>query len=111
MKRGDLVTVALPGSYGKPRPALVVQSEGLFAVDSVLVAIISSHQIDAPLYRLPLAPSSKNGLREPSDVLAEKLFTIPRVKIGPIIGHASDEEMLALNRMLAFVLGLSEIER
>jgi len=107
MKRGDLVTVALPGSYGKPRPAIIVQSDGLSAVDSVLVAILSTYQLDAPLYRLSLSPSSANGLRESSDVLVEKLFAVPRAKIGPVFGRASDEQMLQLNGMLAFVLGLT----
>ncbi|AMJ59149.1 type II toxin-antitoxin system PemK/MazF family toxin [Bosea sp. PAMC 26642] len=111
MRRGDLVTVALPGSYGKPRPAIVVQSERMSDVNSVVVAILSSHQLDAPLYRLPLVPSKTNGLHWPSDVLAEKLFTVPKEKVGPAFGHASDEQMLTLNRMLAFVLGLYDVER
>jgi mRNA interferase MazF len=108
MKRGDFVTVALSGTYGKPRPAIIVQSDGLLAVDSVLVAILSTHQLAAPLYRLSLWPSAENGLREPSDVLVEKIFAVPRFKIGPAFGRASDEQMLELNGMLAFVLGLSE---
>lgn len=108
MKRGDFVTVALAGDYGKPRPAIIIQSDGLAAIDSVLVATLSTHRQDAPLFRLQIEPNSRNGLRQTSDILAEKLFAVPRSKIGPVFGHADDEQMLALNRMLAFVLGLAE---
>ena len=108
MKRGDFVSVALPGDYGKPRPAIIVQSDGLLAVDSVLVAILSTHQLYAQLYRLSFVPSAANGLREPSDILVEKLFAVPRAKVGPVFGRANDTEMTELNGMLAFVLGLSE---
>lgn len=108
MRRGDLVTVALSGDYGKPRPAIIVQADALTAVDSVLVATLSTHHLDTPLFRLPLVPSSKNGLREPSDVLVEKLFAVPRSKVGPVFGRADEEQMLTLNRTLAFVLGLAE---
>ena len=108
MRRGDFVTVAISGDCGKPRPAIIVQSDGLEAVDSVLVATLSTHMRDAPLFRLPVSPTPRNGLREPSDILAEKLFAVPRVKVGPVFGRADDEQMLALNRMLAFVLGLTE---
>jgi mRNA interferase MazF len=108
MRRGDFVTVALSGNYGKPRPAIVIQSDGLTAVDSVLIATLSTHQLDAPLFRLPMSPSPKNGLREHCDILAEKLFAVPRTKVGAVFGRADDDQMLALNRILAFVLGLSE---
>ena len=109
MKRGDLVTVAAAGDYGKPRPAIIVQSDALLAVDSVLVALISSHRREAPLYRLSLSPTAQNGLREPSDVLVEKIIAMPRVKIGPTFGSVDDEQLLLLNRMLAFVLGLADL--
>ncbi len=110
MRRGDFVTVALAGDYGKPRPAVIVQSDGLTTVDSILVAALSTHRQDAPLFRLQIEPNHRNGLRQPSDILAEKLFAVPRAKVGAVFGHADDEQMLALNRMLAFVLGLADPE-
>ena len=27
MRRGDILTVAAPGDYGKPRPAVLIQSD------------------------------------------------------------------------------------
>ncbi len=107
MKRGDIVTVALSGDYGKPRPALVVQSDHL-AGESVIVVLLTSTLRDAPLYRLPLPPDEATGLREPSQVMIDKLATVRRDRIGSVIGRADDTTMLALSRMLAFVIGLSD---
>ena len=109
MKRGDVVVATVPGAYGKPRPAVVVQSDALAGVDSVLIALISSYQSDAPLYRLPCPVTDDTGLREPSDILVEKIIAIPRQKIGQTVGRLGEAEMIALNRILAFVLGLGDI--
>ena len=43
-KRGDLVTVSLPGDYGKPRPALVIQNDLLNELDSLVLCPVSSDQ-------------------------------------------------------------------
>ena len=72
MKRGDIVTVSAPGAYGKPRPAVVIQSDFLNQNDSVLVALVTSTLIDAPFFRLLLQPTEENGLRVPSQVMADK---------------------------------------
>ena len=42
MKRGDLVTVALQGDLGKPRPALVIQSDLFEAHPSVTILPVTS---------------------------------------------------------------------
>jgi mRNA interferase MazF len=54
VRRGDIVTVAAPGDYGKHRPAIVIQSDWLKATDSILVVLLTSSLVDAPLYRLLL---------------------------------------------------------
>ena len=77
MKRGDLVTVSAPRDYGKPRPAVVVQSDWLTATDSVLVALLTSELVNAPLYRLTIEPSDANGLKAPSQVMIDKIVAIP----------------------------------
>jgi mRNA interferase MazF len=63
MRRGDLVTVALQGAYGKPRPALVIQSDLFDAHPSVAVLPVTSELRDAPLFRIRVEPDAKNGLR------------------------------------------------
>lgn len=105
MKRGDLVTVAMPGDFGKPRPALVIQSDQFSAAATISVLLLSGTLVDAPLIRIPLEPSPENGLQKSSQIMVDKIMTIRRDKIGPVIGHLTDEAMLAVNRALALFLG------
>ena len=106
MRRGDLVTVSAPRDYGKPRPAVVIQSDWLTATDSVLVALLASARVEAPLYRLTIEPSQLNGLKAPSQVMIDKIVAIPRKKCGSVIGHLN--ERIALNHMLAVIVGIAD---
>ena len=106
MRRGDLVTVSAPRAYGKPRPAVVIQSDWLTATDSVLVALLTSARVEAPLYRLTVEPSQLNGLKAPSQVMIDKIVAIPRKKCGSVIGHLN--ERIALNHMLAVIVGIAD---
>jgi mRNA interferase MazF len=106
MRRGDLVTVAAPGSYGKPRPAVIVQTDLLDAHSSVLVALVTSTLVDSPLFRLSVHPDEANGLRTESQIMADRIMAVPREKVGGVIGRLGDEVMLRLNRAVAFVMGL-----
>lgn len=108
MKRGDLVTVAAQGDYGKPRPAVVIQSDVLDVADSVLVALLTSTLADAPLYRLTLEPTAGNGLKAASQVMVDKVLAYPRAKCGPVIGRLSPQDMLAINNMLLVMIGLAD---
>ena len=104
-RRGDLITVALRGDFGKPRPAVIIQSDYL-TTHSVLVCPLTSDPIDAPLYRLAIPAAPANGLRVDSYVMAEKISAIPRWKLGGVIGRLDDEQIVALNRLLAEITGL-----
>ena len=108
MKRGDLVTVSAPGDYGKPRPAVVVQSDWLTATDSVLVALLTSALVKAPLYRLMIEPAEVNGLKAPSQAMIDKIVAIPREKCGRVVGRLNESERIALNYMLAVVIGIAD---
>lgn len=113
MKRGDLVTVAAQGDYGKPRLAVVIQSDALVDADSVLVALLTSALNDAPFYRLSLEPTETNGLKAPSQVMIDKIIidkiiAYPRAKCGAVIGRLSQQDMLALNSMLSVMIGLAD---
>ena len=107
MKRGDLVTVAVPGDFGKPRPALVVQSDRFDESASVTVLLISSTLVDAPLIRPTLEPTETNGLRKPSQVMVDKIMTVKRDKLGQQFGSLEDEDMLRVTRSLAIFLGIA----
>jgi mRNA interferase MazF len=107
MKRGDLVTVALQGAYGKPRPALVIQSDLFDTHPSITVLPVTSELRDAPLFRIRVEPSGGNGLRQASDVMVDKPQSVPRDKVGEPIGSLSDDTMLRVNRALALFLGFA----
>ena len=80
MRRGDLVTVAAPGDYGKPRPAVVIQGDVINQAepDSVILALMTGTLRDAPLLRLTIEPTPTNGLQKSSQVMVDKLVTVRR---------------------------------
>lgn len=107
MKRGDVVTVALQGDLGKPRPAVIVQSDLFNAHPSVTILPITGELREAPLFRIAVNPSRDNGLRKPSQVMVDKPQSVSREKIGTAVGSLDDEQMVAINRALAVFLGLA----
>lgn len=108
MKRGDIVTVALSGDYGKPRPAVVIQSDALAETDSVLVCLLTTTLRDTPFYRVTVAPSPGNGLREPSQVMVDKVMAVRRDRCGAVIGKLDERGLASVGRVLAFVAGLAD---
>ena len=109
MKRGDIATVALQGDYGKPRPAVVIESDRLPPTDSVLVCVMTSAlRAEAPFRRHTVDASPATGLRVASQVMADKIFAVRRSKCGPPIGLLSQAEMRALSRKLALLIGVAD---
>lgn len=106
MTYGDLITVSLRGDYGKPRPALIVQSNRYAHLNSVTVLPLTSHLTASEPCRVIIEPSSINGLRERSMVMVDKAATVAREKTGPVIGSLSTGDMAAVNRALAIFLGI-----
>ena len=108
MKRGNVVTVAIQGDFGKPRPALVLQSDVFSDIHAtVTVALISSEIVQAPIFRLDIEPNETNGLSRPSQVQIDKIMSIRSEKIGSVIGKLNDVMMVRVNRALALWLGLA----
>jgi mRNA interferase MazF len=106
MKRGDFVTIVQLGDFGKPRPALVIQSDLFNDIHpTVTVLLVSSLIVIAPLIRITVEPNEHNGLKKTSQIQIDKIMTIKREKIGQIIGQASDTLMLSITRALAVFLG------
>ena len=107
MNRGDVVITAAPGDYGKPRPALVVQSDFFNpAHGSVVVCLITSHLVEAPLFRVPIQPAPGNGLRHDSQVMADKLVSLPLERIKKKAGRLSDAQMARVDEALRLWLDL-----
>jgi len=108
VKRGDLVVVAMPGDYGKPRPALVVQSD-LFndTHASITVAPVTSTIVDTPLFRVTVEPSRGNGLRLVSQIMVDKVTTVRRQRLAQTIGRLDEDVMLRVSRALALWFGIA----
>jgi len=107
LNRGDLVIVSAPGSYGKPRPGLVIQSDGFEDTGSLTVLLMSSHlKPDSPLIRYTIQPLESNGLNLPTDVMIDKIFTIPRDRMGNKIGKLTSAQMAEITASLAIFLGI-----
>jgi len=106
IRRADVFTAAIRGDYGKPRPVVVIQSDLLKALNSVIVCPITSavKELD---FRVTLTPSASNGLQKTSQIMADKILTLPRAKLDQRIGQLDRQTMLALNRVLLLVMGLA----
>ena len=106
MKRGDLVTIAVSGDYGKPRPALVVQSDAFDLHPSVIVLPLTTELHDTPLFRVTVHAGKETGLRSISQIMVDKATAVPRPKIGQRIGRVNAETMRAVNQALRGLLEL-----
>jgi mRNA interferase MazF len=109
MRRGDVVTVAAAGDYGKPRPAVIVQTDALPAAHaSIVICQMTSECTDTPDFRVTIDPTAQNGLRVRSQVMADKPVTVRRERIGRRVGHLEDRDISRINIALAFVMGLAD---
>ncbi len=106
--RGDFVTIAIQGDFGKPRPALVVQADQFDEHATVTVLLVSSAQVNAPLFRITVLPSAENGLQKPSQVMVDKAMTVKRNKLGQAFGRIDADAMIEVERCLAVFLGIAK---
>lgn len=110
LSRGSMVTVATQGDFGKPRPAVIVQSTRLMqaAPETAVICPLTTEMGRHPALRIRVEPSPTNGLQQPSEIMADKILTVHRSKIGKVIGRLEAETLEDLNRSLAFVIGLAD---
>jgi mRNA interferase MazF len=105
MKQGDIITVSLPGDYGKPRPAVIIQSDVYADLNSLTVLPLTSTILGLERTRVQVSPSPLNGLRIESQIMVEKISTLAKAKAGPPIGQLSPDDFAAVHRALAIFLG------
>jgi mRNA interferase MazF len=106
--RGEIYTAAARGPYtGKPRPVVVLQDDRFDATASVTICPFTTNPVEAPLLRLPIDPSEDNGLEQRSQLMVDKVTTVPRSSLGERLGNLRDEQLVALNRSLIVFLGLA----
>lgn len=108
MTRGDLVTVAIPGDIGKPRPALVIQADQFHEQATRTLLPVTSTLVAAPLFRITLEPSAETGLMKPSQVMVDKAMTVKRDKVGPVFGRIDLDKLVEVERALAVFFGIAK---
>lgn len=108
MMRGDLVTIAMQGDFGKPRPALVIQADPFSEHTSVTVLPITSTIVAAPLLRVTVPSGTENGLKSPSQIMVDKVMTVRRNKVGAAFGHIDANTLVEVERCLAVFLGIAK---
>ena len=106
--RGDLVTIAIQGDFGKPRPALVIQANPFSEHVSATVLPITSTLVAAPWLRVTVQPSAENGLQKPSQVMIDKAMTVKCDKLRPAFGRIDADTMVEVERCLALFLGIAK---
>ena len=108
VKRGDIVTVAAGSGFGgKPRPALVIQSDDLAGMPKVIVALFTTELLNRPPLRPRFEPDTKNGLAQPSELMADVIITVPHDKVGKAIGQLSATDLRRAETAILFALGFS----
>lgn len=106
MTRGEIYTAAARGYAGKPRPVVILQDDRFDATTSITICPFTTNPVEAPLIRLPINPSEENGLDQPSQIMVDKVTTVPRSSLGEHLGGLHDDELVALSRSLIVFLGL-----
>lgn len=108
MRFGEIWTVSGGGDYtGKPRPVVIIQDDSFDATASVTICAFTTDETDAPLFRLPITPNERNGLRSPCRLMIDKITTVAKSKIGTRIGALDDQDILRLNQATLVFLGLA----
>lgn len=108
MRRGDIWTVAGGKDYaGKAQPVVILQDDSFDGTESITICAFTTDDTDAPLFRLPVAPNERNGLRIRCHLMVDKVTTVPKSKVGAHIGRLDDEDILRLNRAVLVFLGLA----
>lgn len=108
MRRGDFVTIAMQGDFGKPRPALVIQADPFDELSTVTVLPVTSTLVAAPLLRVTVQPDAGNGLQKPSQVMVDKAMTVKRDRVGPSFGRIDVGALVDVERCLAVFLGIAK---
>ena len=105
--RGDIVLCVIAGDYGKPRPALIIQSDLFNEVHpSIALLPITSHLIDTPLFRILVKASKASGLNQASQIMVDKVTAVRRDRIRERIGKISPAILKHVDECLQRFLGL-----
>ena len=73
---------------------------------SVTICPITSEVVDADLFRVVLLPGTRTGLDRMSQVMIDKIVSVPRTAVTRTIGHAGAEELATISEALSRWLDL-----
>lgn len=108
MRRGEVWTISGGPNYaGKARPAVIVQDDSFDGTASITICAFTTDPTDAPLFRIPIEPNERNGLRSPSRLMVDKITTVSKDKVGQRVGRLDDEDLVRLNQAVVVFLGLA----
>jgi mRNA interferase MazF len=108
MRRGDIWTVSGGGDYaGKPRPVVIVKDDVFDATQSITICAFTTDETEAPLFRVLVEPNERNGLRSASRLMADKITTVAKSKLGTLVGRLDDTDIVRLNQAILVFLGLT----
>lgn len=109
MRRGDLYIAAARGAYtGKPRPVVIVQDDRFDSTASVTVCPLTAKPVEAPLIRITVEPTAATGIEQASQIMVDKVTTMPRVNVRDHLGRVADADLVRLDRALLVFLGLAD---
>lgn len=109
MRRGDIHVAAARGAYtGKSRPVVIVQDDRFDATASVTICPLTTDPVEAPLTRIVIEPTGATGIEQPSQIMVDKITTVPRTAVHDHLGRLADADLIRLDRALVVFLGLAE---
>ena len=106
MKRGKIWTLRDKNYASKARPVVVIQSDKHDSFDSVILCLFTSFESGDTSTRVPVEPSTENGLQKKSYVMTDKIVTVDKNMLGNRVGVLSDEDMVAISEQLKIILDL-----
>ena len=109
MRRGDIYVAAARGVYsGKPRPVVIVQDDRFDSTASVTVCPMTTSPVEAPLLRIHVASTNITGIEQASQIMVDKVTTMPRANVRDHLGRLADADLVRLDRALLVFLGLAD---
>ena len=109
MRRGDIHVAAARGANtGKLRPVVIVQDDRFDATTSVTICPLTTDPVEAPLTRIVIEPTGATGIEQRSQIMVDKITTVPRTNVHDHLGRLADADLIRLDRALVVFLGLAE---
>ncbi|CAG7633578.1 putative endoribonuclease MazF [Rhodococcus opacus] len=87
---------------------VIVQDDRFNATASVAVCPLTTNPVEAPLVRIPVEPTDSTGIEKPSQIMVDKVTTMPRMNVRDRLGQLADADLVRLDRALVVFLGLAD---